>query len=59
MAEDQEWLFDAVLGFLRSPAWALPVMSFIDDNCVVFDSGAPATFPNFCDPRAPCCSPHP
>ena len=41
MADDQEWLFDAVLGFLRSPAWALPVMSFIDDNCVVFDSGAP------------------
>jgi len=31
------WLFDSVMGFLKSPGWALPVMSFIDDNCVVFD----------------------
>ena len=38
--EDLTWLFDAVLGFLKSPGWALPVMSFIDDNCIVFDSGA-------------------
>ena len=37
--EDLTWLFDAVLGFLKSPGWALPVMSFIDDNCIVFDSG--------------------
>eukprot|EP00321_Phaeocystis_globosa_P007078 CAMPEP_0118822418 /NCGR_PEP_ID=MMETSP1162-20130426/9172_1 /TAXON_ID=33656 /ORGANISM="Phaeocystis Sp, Strain CCMP2710" /LENGTH=234 /DNA_ID=CAMNT_0006752965 /DNA_START=170 /DNA_END=870 /DNA_ORIENTATION=+ len=36
--EDLTWLFDAVLGFLKSPGWALPVMSFIDDNCIVFDS---------------------
>ena len=37
--EDLTWLFDAVLGFLKSPGWALPVMFFIDDNCIVFDSG--------------------
>ena len=37
MAEDETWLFDSVMGFLKSPGWALPVMSFIDDNCVVFD----------------------
>ena len=30
--EDLTWLFDAVLGFLKSPGWALPVMSFIDDT---------------------------
>ena len=36
--DDLTWLFDAVLGFLKSPGWALPVMSFIDDNCIVFDS---------------------
>ncbi len=41
--EDLTWLFDAVLGFLKSPGWALPVMSFIDDNCIVFDSGVPRT----------------
>ena len=37
--DDLTWLFDAVLGFLKSPGWALPVMSFIDENCIVFDSG--------------------
>ena len=44
--EDLTWLFDAVLGFLKSPGWALPVMSFIDDNCVVFDSGMTQTSPD-------------
>ena len=37
-AEDRTWLFDSVLGFLRGPGWCLPVMGFIDDNCVVFDT---------------------
>lgn len=33
----EEWLLDSITKFLRSPGWALPVMQFIDDNCVVFD----------------------
>ena len=37
-AEDRTWLFDSVLGFLRGPGWCLPVMGFIDENCVVFDN---------------------
>ena len=37
-AEDRTWLFDSVLGFLRGPGWCLPVMGFIDENCVVFDT---------------------
>jgi len=34
---DDQWLLDSISGFLSSPGWALPVMSFIDENCVVFD----------------------
>lgn len=37
-AEQDVWLFDSVIGFLKGPDWALPVMSFIDENCIVFDS---------------------
>jgi hypothetical protein len=33
-----DWLLDSITGFLRSPGWALPVMSFIDENCIVFDN---------------------
>mmetsp|Transcript_25215 Transcript_25215/g.64064 ORF Transcript_25215/g.64064 Transcript_25215/m.64064 type:complete len:525 (-) Transcript_25215:225-1799(-) len=34
---DADWLFESVQQFLSSPSWALPVMSFIDENCIVFD----------------------
>lgn len=27
-----------MIGFLKGPEWALPVMSFIDENCIIFDS---------------------
>lgn len=33
----QEWFFDMIIGFLRSPRWKTPVMSFLDANCAVFD----------------------
>lgn len=36
--ENLDWLFDSITGFLKGPDWALPVMSFIDENCIVFDS---------------------
>ena len=26
-----------IIGFLRSPRWKTPVMSFIDEYCTVFD----------------------
>ena len=26
-----------IIGFLRSPRWKAPVMSFIDEFCTVFD----------------------
>ena len=26
-----------IIGFLRSPRWKTPVMSFLDENCIEFD----------------------
>lgn len=34
----QEWFFDMIIGFLRSPRWKTPIMSFIDEKCIGFDS---------------------
>ena len=27
-----------IIGFLRSPRWKTPVMSFLDENCINFDN---------------------
>jgi len=27
-----------IIGFLRSPRWKTPVMSFLDEHCIVFDT---------------------
>jgi hypothetical protein len=35
---DQEWLADYIIGFLRSPSWVTPVMEYIDQHCIIFDS---------------------
>eukprot|EP00741_Cyanophora_paradoxa_P023252 tig00000254_g22459.t1 len=34
---DEEVYYDAIVQFLRSPRWSVPIMQFIDDHCVVFD----------------------
>jgi len=34
---EEDWFFDMIIGFLRSPRWKAPVMSFIDEFCTVFD----------------------
>ena len=36
--EGVDWIFDFVLEVLKSPEWEVPVMSFIDANCAVFDT---------------------
>eukprot|EP01012_Entosiphon_sulcatum_P035562 TRINITY_DN45154_c0_g1_i1.p1 TRINITY_DN45154_c0_g1~~TRINITY_DN45154_c0_g1_i1.p1 ORF type:complete len:399 (-),score=104.99 TRINITY_DN45154_c0_g1_i1:48-1196(-) len=33
-----DWLFDTITQFLRSPVWTHPIQTFIDENCIVFDS---------------------
>eukprot|EP00743_Colponemidia_sp_Colp-15_P001413 GILK01001550.1.p1 GENE.GILK01001550.1~~GILK01001550.1.p1 ORF type:complete len:467 (-),score=130.55 GILK01001550.1:826-2181(-) len=35
---DEDWIYDYILQFLKSPSWTVPILSFIDDNCVVFDN---------------------
>lgn len=35
---ESEWLFDYMAGVMRSPCWDVPVMTFIDEHCIVFDS---------------------
>jgi hypothetical protein len=34
----EDWIFDSIIGFLRSPRWKTPVMSFIDEYCIYFDN---------------------
>lgn len=34
----KDWFFDIIINFLRSPRWKSPIMSFLDDNCIVFDT---------------------
>lgn len=38
MSDESEWFFDMIIGFLRSPRWKTPVMSFLDEYCISFDS---------------------
>jgi hypothetical protein len=35
---DYDWLYEGVTGFLRSPLFSVPLMSFIDENCIIFDT---------------------
>ncbi len=34
---DVDWKMEAVMQYLKSPAYTYPVMNFIDENCAVFD----------------------
>lgn len=38
MSDLQEWVFECVIQFLKSPLWTAPVEGFIDDHCHEFDS---------------------
>ena len=33
-----DWLFDYMMSVFKAPTWEVPIMTFIDDNCIVFDS---------------------
>lgn len=33
----QDWFFDLILNFIKSPRWKTPVLSFIDEYCIIFD----------------------
>lgn len=33
-----DWIADSVMGFLGSPLWQVPIQTFIENNCIVFDT---------------------
>ncbi|NXJ13029.1 CFA36 protein, partial [Odontophorus gujanensis] len=35
---DVEWVVDSIAGFLRGPAWSVPVLEFMEQKCEVFDN---------------------
>lgn len=35
---EHDWLFDYIMSVFKAPTWEVPIMTFIDDNCVVFDT---------------------
>lgn len=35
---ENDWIFDSVLNYIRSPLWKVPVSSFINEHSIVFDS---------------------
>ena len=35
---ENDWFFDIIINFLRSPRWKTPIMSFLDEYCIIFDS---------------------
>lgn len=30
---DVEWVVDTIAGFLRGPAWSIPILEFMEHNC--------------------------
>jgi hypothetical protein len=34
----KDWIFDSVIAYIKSPNWKIPIMQFIDDFCLGFDS---------------------
>lgn len=30
-------MYDSVIQFLLSPTWRIPILTFIDENCIIFD----------------------
>uniref|UniRef100_K3XC66 Cilia- and flagella-associated protein 36 n=1 Tax=Globisporangium ultimum (strain ATCC 200006 / CBS 805.95 / DAOM BR144) TaxID=431595 RepID=K3XC66_GLOUD len=38
-SDESDWVFDYVMNIFRSPAWEVPIMCFIDENCASFDTG--------------------
>ncbi|GBG29305.1 Cilia- and flagella-associated protein 36 [Hondaea fermentalgiana] len=35
---DPEWVFEYMCQVLQSPSWEVPVMTFIDETCAIFDN---------------------
>ena len=31
--EEDDWLFDSIVGYLSSPIWKIPIEHFFEQNC--------------------------
>jgi hypothetical protein len=36
--DTSDWLFESIIGFLKSPLWINPIHSFIDEKCLIFNN---------------------
>ncbi len=34
---EQDWILDTIVDYLKSPMWKNPILDFIDDHCISFD----------------------
>lgn len=35
--DDSAWVFDSLIGFLQGPIWSAPLMTFIEENSLIFE----------------------
>ncbi|XP_033227355.1 cilia- and flagella-associated protein 36 isoform X3 [Belonocnema kinseyi] len=35
--DESAWVFDSLIGFLQGPIWSAPLMSFIEENSLIFE----------------------
>ncbi|XP_051153985.1 cilia- and flagella-associated protein 36 isoform X2 [Leptopilina boulardi] len=35
--DDSAWVFDSLIGFLQGPIWSSPLMTFIEENSLIFE----------------------
>lgn len=35
---ENDWIFDSIITYFKSPVYKNTIMSFIDEHCIVFDS---------------------
>ena len=34
---EQDWILDTIVDYLKSPMWKNPILAFVDDHCACFD----------------------
>ncbi|XP_042870579.1 cilia- and flagella-associated protein 36-like isoform X2 [Penaeus japonicus] len=39
MGDDNTWVFDSLVGFLRGPVWNVPILTFIEHKSLIFEPG--------------------
>jgi len=37
IAEEDQWMYDFIVQYLSSPTWRIPILTYLDENCIIFD----------------------